>query len=544
MHKGQNVRSKNVRQEEGFVLIAALMVIFLIVAIVSTVAAITSADLKSSARARAVIKTRFVAESVSDSIFATIARDKSQYIQNAKERFAVDPSINPPTLENNPLFKSDVTASAYGTQWFYVNTNGKLGICSDSLPDPKLTCFVARMTKSGGAGPLAREEVILDVIARGGCRLDATILKNCIYRNFQQVLRTRAYVENVQISETEDSGFVGVKPVSYIPSDIIDGIVSTNDTRGVYYCGDIVDDPKRDLRSNTPIPKPAIASICDTSPLPSNFIVGGELKFLPGQVNRTGSNVGDSGGNNTVFSSLSGKPESDYHIGKPLVPVSMAVIELAPDGVRIDGNSRAYPSNGVIYVNGNATVYGKFSRGISIYATGDITIGGDGITYESGLGTSRFTGESPDDNPADLPDGAIVGIAAGKDIILDCDQVGTKCDDKNVVAVLNAPNGKVFNNKWDSSAVPVGGATAQPEFTLYGSIVSYYHPVFGSYYAVEPGVLKNGWIKNLKWDDRLLSQQPPYFFRTTQANVVRGALDESPCDDATDVYGGGGPICT
>ena len=75
-------RFKNQTKEQGFVLITALMVIFLVVTIVSTVALVTASDIRSAAKARAAIETRLTAESVSDAVFASIAAEKFNLTEN------------------------------------------------------------------------------------------------------------------------------------------------------------------------------------------------------------------------------------------------------------------------------------------------------------------------------------------------------------------------------------------------------------------------------------------------------------------------------
>ncbi|HMS25266.1 MAG TPA: hypothetical protein PKB15_06255 [Acidimicrobiia bacterium] len=529
------------REDNGFVIVTALMVIFLTISIVATVAAVTASDVKSSARARTIIKTRFVAETASDAVYALIAREKNGYIAHAVQFFSVDPSVSPYTEDNNPLFQSTQANPGFGKVWFYFG-DGRIIKCDDA--DTEHVCFVARMTQTTSS-VVRNEEVVLDVIARGGCTATgppAQPLKNCIYRSFQQVFSTRTYVDQALIAGSNSGGVVGGYNVAYIPSDKIVGTVHTN-ADSIKYCGDI--DQGLEFTSEGGSAESASddfgATFCGTDLTPPSGAV--KLpQFLPGQIGNTGKNVvNNSLIETSVFKALAGGGTPPYS------RTGNTDIELFPSGIKFGTSAEiAYPPNGVIYVQGTATVKGKFSRGLSIYATSNVTISGN-IEYQS-LNGDMFNGFTGTEPPPDV----ILGIATAGDIVLECGTtfatptVAPECPNRNVVAVLDAPNGRVMNNNWATAKV----SDDPPEFVLYGSIISYYHPVFGSYLSVPSdagapaGTLENGWAKTITYDPRLADQQPPYFFRTSQANVVRSTLDESACKPTVVYATSGVSICT
>lgn len=525
------------REDNGFVIVTALMVIFLTISIVATVAAVTASDVKSSARARTIIKTRFVAETASDAVYALIAREKNGYIAHAVQFFSVDPSVSPYTEVNNPLFQSTQANPGFGKVWFYFG-DGRIIKCDED--DTEHVCFVARMTQTTSLA-VRNEEVVLDVIARGGCTATgspAQPLKNCIYRSFQQVFSTRTYVDQALIAGSNSGGVGAYSKVAYLPSDIIEGKVHTNGD-SITYCGALGILPPFTFTARTASAQEE--DFCGTGDTPPEVTAKPEGEYLPGQIDKAGKNNDSS-----VFTALAGGVSSAYY-----VTGAGGWIELFPNGIKIYTASNPnpdlipYPPNGVMYVEGTAYISGEFSRGLSIYASGDVLIFDD-ITYRSSDGSSTFNGEGGTPAADVMPPDAILGIATPGNITLACgDQnptpvTATPCDSRHIVAVLDAPNGRVYNNSWGGNN-PGDGApapnypTLPPRVVIYGSIISYYHPVFGSYLSVPSdagapaGTLENGWAKTITYDPRLADQQPPYFFRTSQANVVRSTLDESPC---------------
>lgn len=524
-------KSKN---EDGFVLITALMVIFLVVTIVTTVALVTASDLRASAKARAIITTRFMSESVSDSIFSSIARENTDLKGKAINKFAVDDG-NPPGDANHPLWPSSTTTN-YGL-WFVLLPDGSITRCinntSEGIDYRRETCFKARISQNS-VSAAKRQEVVLDVVARGACIVDGSTLKNCVYRKFQQIFRTRTYIDTVSLTESEVPSISGVDidpstgapyKVAYLEDDSLTGSIHTNDGTGFFYCGTVPVPPDpNDLKfsSETDIPEtfPPTVPGCAGGSFPAITVLADQ--FIPNQIDKRGND--DLVNAQSVFSSLAGGgySASNYYLTTKPVPAASYRIELNPGNIKIDGNTLDYPSNGVIYVADDAVISGKYSRSLTIAVSGNVTISGDLTIDKSGVEINGETITPTETDP-------ILGITTQGNFILNCNGGGGKCEPRHLVGVFSAPAGTMYNDGWASAPI---GAGDPPRIWIYGSVVTKNHPVFGSYTSVSNAEVTNGWAKSLKFDSRLLYAQPPYFFRTTQASVVRSAISVFPCTDA------------
>jgi hypothetical protein len=526
-------RTLKANKEDGFTMITALMVIFLIVSIVATVVAVTSSDLESSLRQRFIIQTRFTAESVTDAIFATIAQEKNDYLNKATRRFAKDPSQITPTTANNPLY-GGVTPGAYNPGWFAIKDDGTIIDCPSG--NRNVVCFTGSI-ESSTVGPTAREAIAVNIITRGFCKTDSPP-ENCIYRQFQQQYRTRAYVDDVGINNSELPSPViygGTYPavirnVAFLNGDILKGNFATNSdgqalNRNFTFCAfNFSTHADAEFHSKDGAATSTITgnTSCDiTSPASGFHTIDLSGQFLPGQVDVSGAKTAtDVAGDNSVFASLAG-PLYTY--------VGDADITLNSDTIDIGPNHYGYPDNGVFYIRGNAKIHGQYSHGLTIYVTGDVLIDGDiQLLDKSGMTSVLRNYDDPIFDDADYINTTELGIVTSKDIRVICnpaDDKNARCQDIQVTAVLNASAGTIYNDAWSSSPV-----SPEPTFKFRGSMIANFHPVFGSYTSISGGALVHGFKKDLRFDARLGKYQPPFFFRTTQANVVRTALDESPCD--------------
>lgn len=347
--------------------------------------------------------------------------------------------------------------------------------------------------------------------------------------------RTRTYVDNILTTESEDSGLGASQKVAYIADDKVTGRVHTNDAGGFKFCGSFVtstsDTFTNPSGTTTKIASNPTDTFCDGSPVFGGL---GILlpQFLPGQIDNSGKNqTGATLQDNSVFKALAGT-------GAPYFLSGNHTITLFPGYITFDANPShvGYPSNGVIYVDGDASVQGTYDRALTIYSTGNITVTGD----------INIPGFTPSAIATPSSATTVLGLATPADIKLHCNKTGSQCNPLKVVAVLNASSssGRIYNDAWDDSKVT---SSSPPEAMIYGAVISHYHPVFGSYFSQDDqtpprpaGTLQNGWTKNLIYDTRLKNLQPPYFFRTTQANVARSTLDASSCakDDTTKDAGG------
>ncbi|MFN8016394.1 MAG: hypothetical protein U0R17_07315 [Acidimicrobiia bacterium] len=515
-------------KDEGFILITALMVIFLVVTIVTTVALITANDFRASAKARAIITTRITAESVADRVYASIADEKRDPFTKAIAKFH-DLSANPaPNINEYPLFPSS-SSTNYG-KWFRLESDGTISLCDTSTLQRE-TCFKARVLRDTSTA-FKRQQITLEVVARGGCIVTSTGPTGCVYRKFTQIIRTRTYVDSVSVNDSEkaDPSFpvptdpLGVPyPVAYLSTDKITGKIFSNDANGFFRCG-TVSDSGTIFNSNGAVVNQLPVASCNGSNLP-NWAGSLPQQFIPQQINNLGSVQ-----NNSVFTALSGGPGSTYYI------TGNARIKLTSSNIKINGSPKPYPSNGVIFIDGIATIEDSvYSRSISIVSIGGIVINGD-IKMDKGGPIFDGTGPAPTDTDP------VLGITTSGNIIIKClpgddesitdpaAMPDTQCAaNRSIVGVLSAPSGSIYNNRWmKSKIIP----PTEPTISIYGSILTKYRSVFGSYTSDSNAKVVNGWAKKLTFDSRLLDSQPPYFFRTTQASIVRSSIEVSSCSGA------------
>jgi hypothetical protein len=494
MSKTNKIQINNSKtSDDGFVILTALMVVFLIVSLVASVTLITISDLKNNAKQRHAVEARFAGETFADSIFASIAT-----LGNSNDFINGILGISAWQISGTSIIATNET-DFIASPWYRIADDGTLEICDNSNPvHLQGSCFKAMVEEKNG-------EVILTIVVRTKCNASG---ENCTYRQFEQRYKLREFLSNVSISGTENSGLGTTYDVAFLPGDNsrIDSNygVHSNDSSGFLYCGQVnlnrFSNPNQVVRKTD---DGAGADFCDDafsfSPLQR------DPQFLPGQVRTSGNAVN----NGSVFQSLAGSVGSTYNRS------ANTTIDIQGDRISFNGSPSTvpFPTNGVIFVNGEVIIEDSvYNRGLTIYATGDIEIARN-IT-------------AGNNNPTTL-----LGIASESNIELRCNSSGD-CDPVTVEAVLNAKSdqpgrGKIWNTRWKDS--PVSSPGAAPTFTLLGSMISYHRPVFGAYKSDSNGELTDGWQKVLNFDQRLIYNQPPFFFRTTQASVARSSIDEGPC---------------
>lgn len=529
------MKTKNF-DENGFVLLTALMVIFLIVSIVSVVALVTASDMRSAAIARASIETRVMSESVADAVFASIATEKSNLYQKAVNNFRTNPGVTVVDEDTNPL--KAPTLSEYG-DWFALNDDGTLVRCINDVVSG--TCFRAKLTQD--TAPVAKsQQITLDVVARGACIVDdPDNPRNCIYRKFQQTFRTRAYLENVSLTEDERPLVtipeLSTAPaptatpgnpykVAYIESDILQGEIRTNDDRFLR-CGTIDESLNPKFSSSDPLTEelPSQSGDCVGSEF-STLIADAFDKFLPRQFDRSG--ISSDTQSESVFSALAGGSTSS----SPYYLTLGGWIQLGLGSITINGANLPYPSNGVIFSAGALTIRdSQYSQSLSIVSKEDITIEGNVVLVKPGTPTPLVIDGIGSNIPGETD--AMIGITSSKNIRLDCNASSTvvtvECDPRSIVGILSTPSGTIFNTTWNSSLVT--DINNPRRFNLFGAMIAQNRPVLGAYNSVSDAKVTTGWAKTLRFDTRLRETQPPYFFRTTQASVVRSSLEVSRCTE-------------
>lgn len=494
-HKGNVLHRKS---EEGFVILTALMIAFLVVSIVASVALVTMSDLGSNAKQRKAVESRFAGESFSDDVFSALAglTDLRNLVGingflRSSGRLCMPPG-GVPCSETLFEFFEDSSHWDDPNEWYYVDDDGSLRQCQNNAEDFARSCFKARLEHKGN-------ELVLTVVVRSNCNPSGN---NCIYRKFEQRYRIREFLNNVMLVNTSTDSETNMG-VAFLPDDVIGGAhhgVHSNDD--LVYCGD--GGPLQTANNgstysnstrNYPTATPPSIMFCNSTTPPSVSHLS--RQFIVGQLNQTGANTNTG----SVFASITAN--TPYSFAGP------TTIELDDDEVIVNGNYLAWPSRGVIYVAGRVDILASaYSRPLTIFATDGVRIMGN-IT-----------------RPATSLPSVLLGIGTSQNIDLYCGN-NTECDTREIYAVLSAPQGRIRNDRWSNSLIDNIGP--RPVFILVGSIVAQEQPVFGAYTSVSGQELVHGWKKDLRFDTNLIYNQPPYFFRTTQSNVARSSIDEGPC---------------
>ncbi len=475
---------KRPKNDDGFVIITALLVCFLIASIVASVILITSSGLGSNAKQRHAIEARFSAESLSDSIFASIANleDVNFFLSELNGQYG-------------NVFGTD-GLGAWGS-WYKV-VDGNLVACNDPA-DFTETCYRIKIERSDDG-----REIIVTIVVRNKCTPSGS---NCTYRQFEQRYKVRTFVEDVLITDLEQTNIPSaVRPGAYLPNDRVDGTVHTNDPGGFRYCsqsGFVVGGTPEFTSGGSG--STVIGSFCNpSSPFSVDLV---PRQFLVGQVDQTGRSDTNSA---SFFQNIAGTPSPTNSYSRS----GTTSILLDGEEIVFNGSQRVrLPVNGVVFVAGDiSSLSGTYARSLTIYATGEI----------------RVTGNITPTGGATAPN-KLLGVATPRNILINC----PSCTEITIVAALNATgqnvgtqlNGRIYNENWNTGG-PRGVAT------IRGTMISRYRPVLGSYFSVPAGVLQHGFSKNFQYDSNLLFNQPPYFFRTTQANIARSAINEGPCTES------------
>lgn len=180
-----------------------------------------------------------------------------------------------------------------------------------------------------------------------------------------------------------------------------------------------------------------------------------------------------------------------------------------------------YPPSGVIYVNGNASIAGVVAGGLTLVATGNISVYGN-LTYNcAGPGVNVGTpgwyctgvgGAEPD----------MTGLIADGNIQIDWNSgAGLAVD-----AAMMAIGGTVYTPGWNSSTTHVSSGV-QPVLYINGAIVENWQGAFGTY-DTSTGTLQSGYAKDFSYDPRMISMQPPWFLTPLAGEWARVSLSAIP----------------
>lgn len=548
-----NLRPKN---DEGYVLITVLGICFLAVVIVSSITAITISDLVFNARVRAVVEAKHSAESVMDAYYVSLNATRNEDAKEASKDFV---SINGDNIisANWDLGSQEFDAGGvqvlktnFSDQWFAIDDEGLIQDCGAEDNDGRsLPCFKMRLIRSttrvidgefnistGTPTVDLNENTILDnnirreyaaeIVVRHMClnNSEEDNPQGCVFSRFQQQIRQREFIQHVVMSETEaiDNKVAELAPAalidsvkviannSYANNDSVSGNLHTNG-EAVYTCDDFefigngyvtatgvsaigsAADPESgftDCASASPFVFSAMRSKYSL-PTRSQDTDGTRLKTLARTENATLYDL--TGDQNIVFN------------GKTM----------SLDGV----NFYPLPSFGVIYVDGKATVSGTLDGKVTVFATGDITVG-------TGSNTNMIYANDDLSTSDDL-----LGLLTNENIVLECRLSGTQCEEKRVHGLLRAGN-TIYNPRWATALKPSGSDA--PNLVLLGSMISYHRGTFGSMNSSDSGEVTAGWKKNFTFDPRLRFEQPPYMLRDSLSMFIRSSMRDVPCVEDSD----------
>jgi len=160
-------------------------------------------------------------------------------------------------------------------------------------------------------------------------------------------------------------------------------------------------------------------------------------------------------------------------------------------------NTMAYPSNGVLYVQGTTQVEGKVKGQVTIGCNGDIRIM-DNIVYN--------TDPRTDPTSSDL-----LGLVSDANVKMANVAANTDVADETVMAAIMA-----LNTSWMVESPQTG--TPRGKLIVYGGIIQRVRGIVG--YFDGSGNIVHGYAKSYSYDSRLMDNPPPAFPTTGQVEKV------------------------
>lgn len=172
-------------------------------------------------------------------------------------------------------------------------------------------------------------------------------------------------------------------------------------------------------------------------------------------------------------------------------------------------NTMAYPTNGVIYVQGMAQVEGTVKGQVTVGCNGDIRIM-DNLVYN--------TDPRTDPNSTD-----ILGLVSDQNVKMANVAANTDVADETVMAAIMALNTSWTVEQYDQ--LPPRG-----KLIVYGGIIQKQRGPVGTFNSSN-GTINHGYQKAYSYDPRLLDNPPPAFPTTGQVEKI--AWNE--IDPSTDI---------
>jgi Tfp pilus assembly protein PilX len=177
-------------------------------------------------------------------------------------------------------------------------------------------------------------------------------------------------------------------------------------------------------------------------------------------------------------------------------------------------NTMAYPSNGVIYVQGLAQVEGKVKGQVTIGSNGDIRIM-DNIIYD--------TDPRTDPTSTDL-----LGLVSDANVIMWNSTANLDTADETVMAAIMA-----LNTSWTAQSYNSG--SPRGKLIVYGGIIQKQRGAVGTFDS-SSGAIVTGYEKAYSYDPRLMDNPPPAFPTTGQVEKVAWTEMDPSIDISLNVW--------
>jgi Tfp pilus assembly protein PilX len=161
-------------------------------------------------------------------------------------------------------------------------------------------------------------------------------------------------------------------------------------------------------------------------------------------------------------------------------------------------NTMAYPSNGVIYVQGTAQVEGKVKGQVTLGCNGDIRIM-DNVVYNT----------DPRVDPASTD---LLGLVSDNNVKMANVAANTDVADETVMAAIMA-----LNTSWTVENYNSG--SPRGKLIVYGGVIQKQRGPVGTFNS-GTGAIVTGYEKNYSYDARLMDNPPPAFPTTGQIEKI------------------------
>ncbi len=177
-------------------------------------------------------------------------------------------------------------------------------------------------------------------------------------------------------------------------------------------------------------------------------------------------------------------------------------------------NTMAYPSNGVIYVQGTAQVEGKIKGQVTVGSNGDIRIM-DNLVYN--------TDPRTDPTSSDL-----LGLVSDLNVIMWNSTANLDTADETVMAAIMA-----LNTSWTVQNYNSG--SPRGKLIVYGGIIQKKRGAVGTFNS-STGAIVTGYEKAYSYDSRLMDNPPPAFPTTGQVEKVAWTEVDPSTDISLNVW--------